>query len=60
MVFAILMLAILGIKYMLGSIEEKAEYKKDLIPYFIGAGLLFGITTIVKILQIFGERINNI
>ena len=60
MVFAILMLAILGIKYMLGSIEEKADYKKDLIPYLVGAGLLFGITTIVKILQIFGEKINNI
>ena len=32
---------ILGIKYMMGSAEEKAEYKKTLMPYLIGAILLF-------------------
>lgn len=59
-VLAILMSAILGIKYMIGSVEEKAEYKKDLLPYFIGSILLFGICTIVKVLQTLGESINNI
>lgn len=59
-VLAILMSAILGIKYMIGSVEEKAEYKKDLLPYFIGSILLFGICTIVKVLQTIGESINNI
>ena len=59
-VLAILIPAILGIKYMLGSVEEKAEYKKDLLPYFIGSILLFGICTIVKVLQTLGESINNI
>ncbi len=59
-VLAILMSAILGIKYMLGSLEEKAEYKKDLLPYFIGSILLFGICTIVKVLQTLGQSINNI
>lgn len=60
MVMAILILAILGIKYMLGSVEERAEYKKDLIPYLIGAGLLFGILSFVKILMVWGETITNI
>lgn len=59
-VVSVLMLAILGVKYMLGSVEEKAEYKKDLIPYFIGSILLFGICTIVKILQTLGNSINNL
>ena len=59
-VLAILMSAILGIKYMLGSLEEKAEYKKDLVPYFIGSILLFGVCTIVKVLQTLGQSINNI
>lgn len=59
-VLAVLIPAILGIKYMLGSVEEKAEYKKDLLPYFIGSILLFGICTIVKVLQTLGESINNI
>ena len=35
-------LMVLGIKYMMGSAEEKAEYKKTFIPYLIGAILLFG------------------
>lgn len=32
---------VIGVKYMMGSAEEKAEYKKVLIPYLIGAVLLF-------------------
>ena len=59
-VISVLMLAILGVKYMLGSVEEKAEYKRDLVPYFIGAALLFGICTVVKILQSLGDTINNL
>ncbi len=35
-------LMILGIKYMTGSAEERASYKKSMIPYVIGAVLLFG------------------
>lgn len=31
---------------MLGSIEEKAQYKKTLLPYLIGAIFVFGATTI--------------
>ncbi len=32
---SIICLIVLGIKYMMGSVEEKAEYKKTLMPYFI-------------------------
>lgn len=42
MILAVVVIAILGVKYMMGSAEEKAEYKKTLIPYFIGAILVFG------------------
>lgn len=34
-------LMVIGIKYMMGSAEEKAEYKKVMIPYLIGCVLLF-------------------
>ncbi len=40
-VLSVLMLIIIGIKYMLGSTEEKAEYKKSLMPYVIGAAIVF-------------------
>lgn len=59
-ILSVLMLAFIGIKYMLGSVEEKAEYKKDMVPYLVGAILLFGITTIIKVLQEIGTSINNI
>lgn len=48
-VISVVALGILGIKYMLGSVEEKAEYKKTLKPYIIGAVMVFGITNILAI-----------
>lgn len=47
---SVLTLIIIGIKYMFGSVEEKAQYKKTLLPYFWGAIMVFGITNIVSII----------
>lgn len=49
-VISVVMLVVLGIKYMLGSVEEKAEYKKTLIPYMIGASFVFAASIIVQII----------
>jgi len=49
-VISVVMLIILGIKYMMGSIEERADYKKSLVPYMIGAGLVFAASTIAQII----------
>ena len=48
-VVAVVVLLVLGIKYMMGSAEEKAEYKKTMIPYLVGAILIFASTTIVNV-----------
>ena len=40
-VLAVVVIIVLGIKYMLGSAEEKSEYKKSMLPYVIGAALIF-------------------
>ena len=48
-VIAVVILLVLGIKYMMGSAEEKAEYKKSMIPYIVGAVLIFASTTIVGV-----------
>ena len=45
-VLSVVMLAVLGVKYMMGSAEEKAEYKKSMMPYLIGAVLIFAASTI--------------
>lgn len=42
-------LIIIGIRYVLASAEEKAEYKERMLPYVIGAVLLFGASNIVNI-----------
>ena len=42
-------IALLGIKYVTGSLEERAEYKKSMIPIIIGAFLLFSTSTIINI-----------
>ncbi len=45
-VTSVAILIVLGIKYMMGSAEEKAEYKKTFIPYIIGAALIFSASMI--------------
>ncbi len=45
-VISVIMVAVLGIKYMMGSSEEKSEYKKSMIPYLVGAVCIFAASTI--------------
>lgn len=49
-VVSVIVLIAIGIKYMIGSVEEKATYKQTLLPYVIGAVFVFGITTILPII----------
>ncbi len=58
-VVAVVVLLILGIKYMMGSAEEKAEYKKTMIPYLVGAILIFASTTIVKVVYSIANGLNS-
>lgn len=46
---SVIVLVVLGLKYMMGSAEEKAEYKKTLLPYVIGAALVFAASTIATV-----------
>ena len=46
---AVVVLVVLGIKYMMGRAEEKAEYKKTMIRYLVGAILIFGASAITKV-----------
>ena len=58
-VIAVLVLMVLGIKYMMGSAEEKAEYKKTFIPYIVGAVLVFAAGTIANMVYNFALSIQN-
>lgn len=43
---SVIILMVIGFKYLTGSVEEKADYKKSLMPYVVGAIILFGASTI--------------
>ena len=54
---AVIVAAILGIKFMLGSMEEKAQIKEALIPFIIGCIVVFGAFGIWKIFVQIGNRL---
>lgn len=58
-VISIIILIVLGIKYMMGSAEEKAEYKKTMIPYLVGAVLIFGASAIAGVVVNFAQGITG-
>lgn len=49
-VISVLTVIIIGIKYMVGSVEQKAEYKKTMVPVVVGMVMLFATTTIVGVI----------
>lgn len=55
-VVSVVALILIGLKYMMGSIEEKAEYKKTLIPYIIGAFILFTGTLVPNLIYTFMQN----
>lgn len=59
-VVSIVSTAIIGIKYIIGSVEERAKYKENIFPYIVGIVLLFGISMIIKALESIGNRLNTI
>ena len=58
-IVSVIVLIILGIKYMMGSAEEKAEYKKTLLPYIIGAALVFAASAIAGIIFGFTQGLSG-
>lgn len=47
---SIIVLLIIGIKYMTGTVQEKAEYKKTMIPYLIGVFIFFALSQILPVI----------
>ena len=43
---SVIILMVLGVKFMLGSVEEKAEYKKSFMPLIVGIVLVVAATSI--------------
>lgn len=57
-VVSIIVLMIIGIKYMMGSAEEKSEYKKTMVPYLIGAVLIFAASNLASMIYQFAKSVS--
>ena len=47
-IVAIVVVSILGIKYMIGSTEERADYKKSFIPLIVGIVVVVAAASIAS------------
>lgn len=58
-VCSVIALTIIGLRYMLGSVEARAEYKKTMLGYIIGVVILATATTIPNIIYNFGIKFSE-
>ena len=49
-VAAIVLIAVFGFKFIMGSANEKADYQKSFIPLIVGVVVVFAATSIAKLL----------
>ena len=56
-IISVIVLMVVGIKYMFASIEERASYKTTMMPYIIGAFMVFGISNVTGLLYYLAKNI---
>ena len=54
---AVIMLVVIGIKYVAAAPSEKADLKKSLITYVVGAILLFAGSGILQVVKTFAVQL---
>ena len=59
-IVTVITLLIIGIKYMTSSIEERAEYKKSMIPYLIGVFIFFTLSQLIPIIIEIADNLNDL
>ena len=58
-IVAVVMLIVVGIKYLTSSPEGKAQYKGTMVAYIVGAILIFAASTIVRLVYDWSTKIND-
>lgn len=59
-IISVIALIIIGMKYMFGSIEEKAEYKNTFKGYVIGCIILFAVSNLLMIIYELAINMENV
>lgn len=49
-VLAVILVAVFGFKFILGSANEKADYQKSFIPLIVGVVVVFAATSIANLI----------
>lgn len=47
---AVVLIAVFGFKFIMGSANEKADYQKSFIPLIVGVVVVFAATSIAKLI----------
>ena len=55
---SVLAIVVTGIRYMVASVEEKAEYKNTFIYYIVGAVLVFAISNVSALIYNWATGLN--
>lgn len=58
-IVTVISLMLIGIKYITGSVEEKADYKKSMIPYLIGVFIFFALSQLLGVIIEIANGINT-
>lgn len=56
---AMIMLLVIAMKYMAASPGEKADFKKNMVVYVVGAVILFALSAILQIIQELASVLNG-
>lgn len=57
---SVILIAIFGLKFMFGSVDQKAEYKKYFMPLIVGMVVVVSGTSIASFIWDFGDEEHNI
>ena len=57
---ALVMIIVIAIRFLLASADGKAELKQQLIPYLIGAIIIFAASSLLQIPYYLGQEINKV
>lgn len=50
-ILAVVLIAVFGFKFIMGSANEKADYQKSFIPLIVGLVVVFAATSIAKVIM---------
>ena len=57
-ILSVILVAVFGFKFVLGSAQEKADYQKSFIPLIVGVVVVFAASSIAKLIMNIATGVN--